>query len=368
MWQLVLMINGYFISVLGCAMLITAGYDMYTFGVTWSQFLNAAIFTLFIGVSLFLSNRTNINTISMRQGYLLTATSWLSLSLLAAVPFMLCGVTKGFADAFFEAVSGLSGTGATVFADVESLPKPILLWRSILNMTGGIGVVIFAAALLPFLGIGGMQIFQRENSDVNDKFMPKFHYIAKRIIIVYATFLVGCILCLYMAGMSWFEAVNHGFSTVATAGFSTKNDSIAAFDSLKIEIIIIFFMLLSSLPMTFFVMLLQNKVRQSIRTIQVEAFLKTYALIVLIMTLWARISGVYDSFFKALRYAAFNVAAIITTTGFSSADYLSWGTFAVAACFNLSYRRMSWINNRFHKDFPLAGDNSLFEAIFCFCC
>lgn len=331
MWQLVLMINGYFISVVGCAMFAVAGYDMYINSSTWSLFLNSALLTMFIGLSLFLSNRTLANSISMRQGYLLTTTSWVSIGLLSTLPFMLYGCTSNFHDAFFEAISGVTGTGATIFADVESLPKPILLWRSVLNMIGGIGVVIFASALLPFLGIGGMQIFQRENSDINDKFMPKFRYIAKRIILVYVFFLLCCISCLYFAGMDLFDAVNHGFSTVATGGFSTKNTSIGYYDSALIESIVILFMLLSALPMTFFVMLLQNKFRHSLRTIQVVAFLKIVFWSVLAMTLWLRFSGVTDSLFKSLRYAAFNVVSIMTTTGFSSTDYLSWGAFAVAA-------------------------------------
>lgn len=331
MWQLVLMINGYFISILGCAMLAVAGYDMFINSAKWSYFINSALFSLFIGLMLFLSNRTSIKNISMRQGYLLTTTSWFSLSLLSAIPFLLYDCVPGFHDAFFEAVSGISGTGATIFADVEKLPKPILLWRSILNMMGGIGVVIFAVALLPFLGIGGMQIFQRENSDVNDKFMPKFHYIAKRIVLVYVFFLLCCIGSLYLCGMDWFDAVNHGFTTVATGGFSTKNDSIGYFNSPKIEAVIMVFMILSSLPITFYIMLMQNKFRQSIRTTQVAVFLKTVFWIVVIMALWMRISGRNDNIFSALRYVSFNVISVITTTGFASTDFLSWGAFAVAS-------------------------------------
>ena len=337
MWQLVLMINGYFISILGCAMLAVAGYDIYANDLSWSYFLNSALFTLFVGLSLFLSNRTTINSISIKQGYLLTTTSWFFICLLSALPFLMYGCTSNFHDAFFEAVSGVSGTGATIFADVESLPKPILLWRAILNGLGGVGVIIFAVALLPLLGIGGMQIFQLENSDVNDKFMPKFHYIAKRIILVYVFFSVCCIVCLYFLGMSLFDAVAHGLSTVATAGFSTKNNSIAYFDNWRIEMVIMLFMTLSALPMTFFVMLMQNKFRQSIRTVQVVAFLKTAFWITLGMALWMRLTGVYDSLLQCLRYASFNVVSVITTTGMASADFLSWGAFAVAAFAVISF-------------------------------
>lgn len=224
MWQVVLMINGYFISILGAAMLIAAGYDIYDTSASWSPFLSSALFCLFIGLSLFLSNRAPVENISVRQGYLLTTTSWIAISLLSAVPFMLYGSTDNFHDALFEAVSGLSTTGATILTDIEAQPKAILLWRSMLTAMGGAGIVMFAVALLPFLGIGGMQMFQRENSDFNDKFMPKFHYIAKRIFWVYF-FLCGlCAICLYWAGMNWFDAINHAMSTISTAGFRPKTN------------------------------------------------------------------------------------------------------------------------------------------------
>lgn len=197
MWQPVLMINGYLISVLGLAMLIPAAVDMLETGRNWSLFVTSSIVSLFIGLSLFLGNRTKIEKITLQQGYLLTAVSWVSLTLLATLPFILSDVTPGFADALFEAMSGLSTTGATVITDLEVLPDSILLWRSMLNGLGGVGIVIFAVALLPFLGIGGMQIFQRENSDLNDKFMPKFNYIAKRIMAVYFILVALCAGCLY---------------------------------------------------------------------------------------------------------------------------------------------------------------------------
>ena len=185
MWQPGLMINGYLISVLGLAMLIPAFLDMYWTRAGWSHFLSSSIICLFIGLSLFLANRMNIKKITLQQGYLITVCGWVSLTLLGTLPFLLYGSIPHFADALFETMSGLSTTGATILPDVEIMPKAILLWRSILSSLGGLGIVMFAVAMLPFLGIGGMQIFQRENSDIDDKFMPKFNYIAKRIMLVY---------------------------------------------------------------------------------------------------------------------------------------------------------------------------------------
>ncbi len=325
MWQLVLMINGYFISILGAAMLVAAGYDLYTTSASWSPFLNSALICLFIGLSLFLSNRAPVERISIRQGYLLTTSSWVVISVLAALPFMMYGTTDNFHDAWFEAVSGLSTTGATILSDIEGQPKAVLLWRSMLTAMGGAGIVMFAVALLPFLGIGGMQMFQRENSDFNDKFMPKFHYIAKRIFFVYFFLCSLCAVCLYWAGMNWFDAVNHAMSTISTAGFSTKNKSVLFYDNAYIEAVISTFMVVGALPMTFYIVLLQNKFRHSLRTEQVISFLKVLAFYILGSSLLLVLTDVYGSFWTALRYTSFNIISIVTSTGLTSTDYLAWG-------------------------------------------
>lgn len=327
MWQPVLMINGYLISVLGLAMLIPAFVDMYDTRKTWSLFITSSIVALFVGLSLFLGNRTKIERITLKQGYLLTTISWVSLTLLASLPFMMFNTTPGFADALFEAMSGLSTTGATVITDIEIQPKAVLLWRSILNGLGGIGIVMFAVALLPFLGIGGMQIFQRENSDINDKFMPKFNYIAKRIMVVYFVLTVLCVVSLYLVGMNWFEAANYAMSAIATGGFATKNASIGFYDSVGIEMVLSLFMYLGALPMTFYIMLVQNKDLHSFRTAQVGAFTKVLAFYIVGTALWLTYSGTYD-FWQSMRYSIFNIISITTSTGFASTDYMKWGPLA----------------------------------------
>ncbi len=325
MWQPVLMINGYLISVLGVAMLFPAAADMFYLQKNWSPFITSSMVTLFIGISLFLGNRTKIDKISLQQGYLLTTISWVSLTLLASLPFLFFGAVPGFADALFEAMSGISTTGATVIKDLEVLPKSVLLWRSMLNALGGIGIVIFAVALLPFLGIGGMQIFQRENSDLNDKFMPKFNYIAKRILLVYFFLLAVCAVCLWWSGMSAFEAVNYAMAAIATGGFATKNASVGFYDNVRIEMILMLFMYLGALPMTFYILLLQKREIHSLRSTQVVAFTKTLVVYILFTSLWLTYDGVYDNFFQALRYASFNIVSIVTTTGYVSTDYMQWG-------------------------------------------
>ena len=328
MWQPVLMICGYFISVLGISMLFPAMLDMYYTGITWSIFLSSSIVTMFVGLSLFLANRGKIKDISIQQAYLLTVLSWVAVVLLASLPFMFYGTR--WTDAIFEAASGVSTTGASIYADVESLPKSILLWRALLSGMGGVGIVIFAIAMLPFLGIGGMQIFQRENSDVNEKFMPKISYIAKRIIGVYLLLMIACAISMKMAGMGWFDAICHTLTTISTGGFSTKNASIGFFKSSTIEWLVTLFMFLGAIPLTLYHSLLVTRDVHSLRSSQVVAFIKILAVYITVMTTWLVYKGVYAPF-DALRYSAFNIVSVVTSTGYNSANWLDWGAFAATA-------------------------------------
>lgn len=334
MWQPVLMISGYFISVLGLAMLFPAVAEVYYTHSNWSYFFSASIISFFIGLSLFLANNGKIKGVTLRQAYLLTAISWFSVTILGAIPFTLYGAS--LPDALFEAASGISTTGASIFTNIEGLPKSILLWRAILNGLGGIGIVIFAIAMLPFLGIGGMQIFQRENSDINEKFMPKISYIAKRIIWVYVILVSGCLLSLKFAGMGWFDAVCHSLSSISTGGFSTKNASVGAFQNPAIEWIIALSMFLGALPLTFYPSLLATRNLHSVRSTQVWGFIKVLVFYILGVTLWLTFRGVYD-FGTALRQATFNIISVVTTTGFSSSNFLNWGLFASTAFLFFSF-------------------------------
>lgn len=328
MWQPVLMVNGFVLAVLGVSMIVPVGFDFYNNPEQWSPFLTSMLITMFIGLSLFLSNRVKIESITLRQGYLITFLSWVLVAFFAASPFFISGAVTDWASAVFESVSGLSGAGSTVLTDVETQPRSILMWRSILNGFGGIGIVIFAVALLPFLGIGGMQMFQRENSDSGDKFMPKFIDIAKWIIIVYLGLVLLCAVLLHIFGMSRFDAINHALAAVSTAGFSTKNSSIAYFDSVAVEVVLSSFMILGALPMTFYIMLLRKHEVDAFRFGQVKYFLKTVLTLIIIISLW--MSWKNDMhFLTALRQSSFNIISVITTTGFGSTEFLDWGVWTM---------------------------------------
>lgn len=334
MWQPVLTVSGYILGILGLLMLIPASFDIWQTNLDWSPFLTAAAISIFFGFSLFLSNNTKVERIGIKQAYLITVLSWLLVCIFAALPFTLFGSVNNLTDALFESMSGITGTGATIISDVEALPKSILLWRSLLNGIGGLGVVIFAVALLPILGIGGMQMFQRENSDSNGKFMPKFSYIAKRIVAVYFLLIGICCAAYILCGMNWFDAINHAISVIGTGGFSTKNNSIAAFQSIPIELTTMLFMLTGALPMTFYILFFRGA--SADKNHQVRTFLKLvfYISCGLVFYLYFAMKM---PFFTAMRNGFFTVIATITTTGLVSSNYILWGSWATALILFLSF-------------------------------
>lgn len=324
MWQPVLMIDGFILCILALSMFFPAVLDIYDTKASWSPFFSTALITLFIGLMLFLSNKSKISKLSLRQGYLITFCCWISVAIFSSLPFILSGSLTDVTSAFFESVSGVTATGATVIVDVESLPRSVLLWRSMLNGLGGIGVVIFAVAMLPFLGIGGMQMFSRESSDTTDKLMPRFIDVAKWIIGVYLSLVILCTICLYFCGMGRFDALNHALSAVATAGFSTKNDSIAYFNNVSVEIVLTLFMVLSALPMTFYIILFKKQEMDPLRFGQIKYFIKSVFVFTVLLAFYLIFINKMH-FLTAFRLSLFNVVAVMTTTGLSSADYLDWG-------------------------------------------
>jgi len=333
MWQPVFMISGYILCILGILMFIPAGVDMFISGAVQPVFIYTAGISLFFGFLLFLSNYTKVERVSLKQAYLATTVTWFLAALFSALPFYLHESVSSFTDAFFEAVSGITGTGATIMTDVEELPPSILLWRSMLNYIGGLGIVIFAVALLPFLGIGGMRMFQRENSDSNDKFMPRFSYIAKRILAVYSLLFLLCCCGLYVCGMDWFDAINFAMTGIGTGGFSTKNNSVAYFDSFAIEAVLMVFMLAGSLPMTFYILLFRHG--RANKNYQVSVFLKLVFFYGLSVGIFLFLNSDY-SLGESLRYGFFNVISIVTTTGFSSDNFIDWGIWTTAVFMVLS--------------------------------
>lgn len=333
MWQPVLTISGYILGILGLVMLVPVGFEVSIGGRLWSPFMTSALLSFFFGFSLFLSNYTKFERINLKQAYLITTVSWILVCAFSAVPFLLYGSAIHVADALFESMAGLTGTSATIMTDVEALPPAILLWRSLLNGIGGLGIVIFAVALLPFLEIGGMQIFQRENSDSSDKFMPKFSYIAKRIVAVYLFLISLCCVVYILCGMSVFDAVNQAMSVIGTGGFSTKNNSIAGFNSVWIELATMVFMICGALPMTFYVLLMRGGDADKNR--QVRSFFKIILFVGLCLTFYVYATTDY-TLLSSLRYCFFTAISLVTTTGLASCNFLQWGVWTTAMVLFLS--------------------------------
>ena len=328
MWQPVLMINGFIIFVIGIMMFIPAFVLFYYTGVPDYTFIQSGIASIFIGGLLFLTNYGKVEKISVTQGYLITVVCWFLLPFVCSIPLYNNGGIVNYVDALFEATSGITATGATILSDVESMPLSILSWRAILNGLGGIGIVIFAVALMPFLGIGGMHLFSKENSDTEEKFLPKVRDIAKDIIITYVLLNVICAYALHIAGMNKFDAIAHAVSTIGTAGFSTKNNSIAFFDSSKIEFIIGIFMIIGALPITYIILAFKKRsFSYIISNAQVNTFLKLIAFYIVSLTIFYANYANID-YFKAFRYISFNVISAITTTGLTSSNFVLWGSWA----------------------------------------
>ena len=340
----VLYILGVLLCILAATMTIPALVDIYSDHEDWKVFATSSALTGFCGLLLLQANFSKSYTLNIRQAFILTPVSWLVIAFFSTFPIYFSALDLSFTQAFFETTSGVTTTGATVITGLDDAPPGILMWRSILHFLGGIGFIAAATAILPMLGIGGMQLFKTEG-DSSQKFMPRTSQIAKYILGIYVFLNVICAFVYYWLGMSGFDAINHSFSTIATAGFSTHDASLGYFESPSIEVAAMFFMVLSALPFVIYYQALKGSAKKICRDTQIQTFLA------LIVVLTASISlYIYNfqyfshpwqtgddgsNFLETLRYSAFSVIAIITTTGFTTIDYGTWGVFPMMAFFIL---------------------------------
>ena len=317
---------GMLLCILSLFMLIPAFVDWFYGSKNWPAFIGSSMATLFIGSILFLINKGSATEhLELRQAFLLTNSAWISIALFGSLPFLLSDIEMNFIDAFFESTSGITTTGATVIENLEAKSHGILIWRSLLQWLGGVGIIVMALAVLPMLSIGGMQLFKTESYETPDKVVPKAASFAAGISIVYITLTVIWALMLWGAGMPIFDSIAHAMTTLATGGYSTKSESLAAFNSSTIEIIIIFGMLVGSLPFVHYLTLSKNGLKNLIKDDQVKLFLTLVLFVVLIMSLYLSFNNL--PYLEALRLASFNVISIITGTGFGTSDFNNWGGF-----------------------------------------
>lgn len=299
-------------------------------------FLTSEVVTAAVSFALLFLNRNAARRLNIRDVFLLTALSWLAVCLFGALPFVLSHTVSDFSDAAFESVSAVTTTGATVLTGLDSLPRDILLWRSMMQWVGGLGIVALGAAVLPFLGIGGMRLFRAESSDFSEKLLPQTRHFLWRLLLVYLLISVLCAVAYALSGMNIFDAINHAMTTVSTGGFSTHDSSIAFYNSIAIESVAVVFMLVAAAPFVLYLPMLSGRLGRIGRDSQLLTMLHFYLAVAALLVAWLMFSD-QAGFFAATRDAVFNVVSIGTTTGYVSADYASWGYFAVIVFFFLTY-------------------------------
>ncbi len=326
----VLFICGILLATLAGVMCVPAAADALVGNPDWQAFVVSALITGFVGGALILTSRAETIRLNVRQAFVFTALSWLSIAAFGALPFALADLPLTVADAFFESMSGITTTGSTVIENLDEAPPGILLWRALLQWMGGIGIIVVAIGILPVLQVGGMQLFHMESSDTSEKVLPRVTQIASYIAFIYVSLTALCASLYGLAGMNAFDAVAHSMTTVATGGFSTHDLSLGHFGTPAIEWIAILFMLSGALPFALYVQAVRGRPRELLRDSQVQWFLSIVACGVAAMTVWhIQTTGSIPA--VALREAMFNTVSVITGTGYATAPFDEWGGFAVAA-------------------------------------
>ncbi len=324
---------GLLVAALGVTMFAPLLADFNAGNGHWPVFLESAVITILVGGLVALACQNGVSQgLSIRQTFLLTTLVWLALPLFGSLPFLLGDAELNFTDAFFEAMSGLTTTGATVIVGIENLPEGLKLWRSIMQWLGGIGIIVVAMVFLPELRVGGMQIFQSEAFDTMGKILPRAAEISSRISVIYVAITLLCALSYSIAGLNAFDSITHAMTTVATGGFANYDSSFGAFGAGPHYVGIIF-MILAALPFVRYVQLISGGGAKPLwADSQIRTFFFVIFSLVFVMTLW--LWQTFHGFSElGFREALFNVVSILTGTGYASADYMQWGPFAVTMFF-----------------------------------
>jgi len=324
--RFVIFVNGLALILASILMFATA----LMFPDTVQNFSEAGLLTAFLGIAVALSSSTQLGEIRHIHAFLLTTSVWITAAVAGALPLWLWSMSP--VDAFFESMSGITTTGSTVMTGLDSTPRGILLWRSILQAMGGVGFVVTGIALLPFLKVGGMQLFRTESSDKGEKELSNATRFATATLAVYLSLMMLCFIAYSVGGMSFFDAALHAMSTLSTGGYSSHDASFGFFTSPFLQWSGTLFMLLGSIPFAWYI---RGARRGSFRSEQVSAMLMTLTLVIVPLSIWL---AAFDKvpLFEALRLVAFNVISVVSTTGFATTDYTQWGPLAVVVFFVLT--------------------------------
>ncbi|MEP4189717.1 MAG: TrkH family potassium uptake protein [Sneathiella sp.] len=323
----ILFVNGAVLAIISLPLLLI---EMLNSG-TELPFVKAFAFILFVGMGLILASRGTPIKFSHKQTFVLTASIWVSLVVAAALPFWMSGMT--LTDSVFEATSGITTTGATVLVGLDDMSHSILMWRAFLQWLGGIGIVVTAIAMLPFLGIGGMQLFRTESSESSEKELPSAAKLASTTLWVYVGLTVLCALAYSFEGMTVFDAIAHSLTTVATGGFSTHDQSIGYFDNPVIYWTCILFMFLGSIPFLWYIKAVR---KQQFASEQLRIYVIGLIVVIATLTVWLMVQKGED-LSEAILLATFSVVSVVTTSGFAISDYSAWGSFSAKLFFFLIF-------------------------------
>ena len=316
-------------AIVSLSMVLPLGWSLWDGSSDGKAFLLSISAGLIFSAVLFMAGKNaDYNDIGVKDGFLVVSLSWIFASLIGALPFYLGGTVPTFAGAFFESASGFTTTGASVLSDIEAVPRGILFWRSLTHWLGGMGIIVLSLAILPFLGVGGMELFKAEvPGPIPEKITPRIQQTALYLWGVYAFLTVAETVLLLLGGMNLFESLTHTFGTVATGGFSPLNRSVGQYGSAYFDWIITVFMFLSGINFVLHYRLLRGHFRPLARDDEFRTYLWIVLFCIAVISADLLFRGNYDSIAEALRYSAFQVVSIITTTGFATADFELWPSF-----------------------------------------
>ncbi|MDQ0326861.1 trk system potassium uptake protein TrkH [Rhodopseudomonas julia] len=335
-YQPILAITGLLLVALGVVMILPALVDLSAGNPDWMVFALSGVVTALVGAVFAIAGREEEPLgLNLKQAFILTTVLWFVLPGFAALPFL--GLDVDYADAFFETVSGMTTTGSTVLTGLDSLPPGIHLWRSLLQWIGGVGIVVMAIIMLPFLKVGGMQLFHAESSDRSEKVLAKSFDLAAWIGGIYVGLTLLCALAYAAGGMTFFDAICHAMTTLSTGGFSTHDASFGYFgDNPELLWTGSFFMLAGAMPFVAYIGALRGRPYEIVRDPQVLALVGLLLIVCTGLAVQLTLTGEF-TFGQALRHSTFNVVSVVTTTGYASLDYTQLGTFSVGLFFVLTY-------------------------------
>lgn len=311
-------------AIIGFFFLIPLGVALYYHeSSVYFAFLIPMAISFVIAIIINLLTRKKKIVLTIRQTYVMVALAWIFSSLMSSLPLFFSGCFNSYVDAFFESVSGFSTTGVTILSAVENLPRSINLWRCITHWLGGMGIVTLTVALLPLLGVGGFQLIKAETTGPEkSKVTARITTTAKVLWGLYIGFTVIQTIALKIAGMDFVDAMSHAFSTLGTGGFSTRNDSIGSYNSVAIEVICTIFMFIAGINFSLFFFMITGKFKEVLKNSEFKTYISFIVIFILGITF--SLLKTYGSFGTSLRKASFQVISLMTTTGYSTADYLQW--------------------------------------------